>query len=90
MLPVFGDFRLEEDDAEHGAIVTNRGACRGWQAAGSIRRPLVYTAGMDKTTYVSTYLGNRFYPLQPRIDKGVDRGYRARSGVSVPVQWPDL
>lgn len=24
---------------------------------------------MSKTTYVSTYLGNRFYPLEPRIDK---------------------
>ena len=24
---------------------------------------------MTKTTYVSTYLGNRFYPLEPRIDK---------------------
>ncbi|TCV90872.1 phosphohydrolase [Sulfurirhabdus autotrophica] len=24
---------------------------------------------IEKTTYVSTFLGNRFYPLEPRIDK---------------------
>lgn len=24
---------------------------------------------METTTYVSTYLGNRFYPLEPRIDR---------------------